>query len=170
MDFLKFLLMTLFFSLSLPHTASALGGPDFVQSLTSAEQDYYDKSFSYAMEALADDQLYEWRTSDADGKIRAGTYFTNKTGGQCRGFSEIYRIGQQEGQLSGYGCKRDGRDGWCKLREGNMMSCALEAPNSTVEQVVESVKNVQNKSTSYERQAKDYQHNKTEGFWSWWPF
>lgn len=176
MDFLKFLLISALFGLFLSGSAFAAtasvatSGDNFVHMLSSAEQDYYDKSFSYAMDTLPPEQVYEWRTNSADGKIRAGKYFNNQSGGKCRTFSEIYRIGEQEGEIIGYGCKRDGRDGWCKLREGNMMSCALESPNNTLERVVEAVHDAQNKETSTERRAADYKHNKESSFWSWWPF
>lgn len=123
--------------------SAATVGDNPIAKLTTGEADYYGKSFSYALEALEDDQVYDWRTESSEGQIRVGKAFKNRSGGVCRTFSEIYNIGGAEGQNVGYGCKRDGGDGWCKLRTGNMLTCAFEEPDGLLEQFAEGIHSVE---------------------------
>ncbi len=107
-----------------------------VTPLTPAEQDYYNLSFSYAMASQPEGQPYSWKTYSSSGSITPGKIFTNKDGVPCRPFVESFVINGEKGTNSGYGCQRAGKEGWCKLKEGNMLSCALEPPATVLEGVM----------------------------------
>lgn len=144
-------------------TPSGLSKPNPFTLLNDAEQDYYLKSFDYALDTLKNDAIYEWRTATSEGAIRAGKRFVSKSNATCRSFSETYSLSGISGKMSGFGCKREGKDGWCKLREGNMLSCAFESPQTVfdfIEQKAGKASEIGNRKSS-------------EAEWSlrrWWPF
>lgn len=131
--------------------------------LTSAEQEFYHNSFNYAMDTLADNTTYEWRAAKAFGTITAGRHYISKSQSNCRNFSETYTFGSSAGYMDGVGCKRKGSEGWCKLRAGDMLSCAFEPPE-TIFDMIEMQAN----------KAVDITNNSTNrAKWSiqkWWPF
>lgn len=131
--------------------------------LNEAERDYYNQSFSYAMQTMKLDQVYEWRTTTSYGSIRAGKTFLSKSKTRCRSFSETFEIHGKVGELQGYGCKRDERDGWCKLREGNMLNCALEPPDNIIDKVIDGASKAKGNANTRILTAE-------YNFWSWWPF
>lgn len=110
--------------------AAALAASAAPPGLEGAEKDYYDQIFLYAMEALSPGQHYDWKSYGANGSISVGERFAGNSGTTCRPFSESFTIGGKSGAFIGTGCKRMGKDGWCKLKpRSGMTSCALETPN-----------------------------------------
>jgi hypothetical protein len=137
--------------------------PNPFAHLNDAEREYYDKSFDYALETLKDDGVYEWRTATANGVIRAGKRFISKSKSTCRSFSESYTLGKYSGGMKGFGCKREGKDGWCKLRESSMLSCAFEPPQTVFDFIEQKAGNA----------SEIGNRKRTETEWSfrrWWPF
>lgn len=141
-------------------TKSATNQAHLFLNMGEAERDYYGKSFSYALFILEDDKTYEWRTAESEGKIRVGKKFKGKSGVQCRSFSELFTIHRQPGQNTGFGCKRGGREGWCKLKEGDLLSCALEPPNGFFETLLDGAGS----------KARGYKNKAESSFWDWLPF
>ena len=95
-------------------------------SLSSAEKSYYALAFSYAMDTMQDGKPYEWKTYSGKGAITPAETFISKSGSTCRSFSESYIIQGIQGGNGGYGCKRKGDEGWCRLREKQALTCAME--------------------------------------------
>lgn len=116
-----------------PPVATQQVGKASFNALTKAEQDFYHKSFDYAMETLKDNATYEWRTATAYGTITAGRHFISNSKATCRKFSETYAFASGSGTMQGVGCKRQGHEGWCKLKESDMLSCAFEPPETIFE-------------------------------------
>ncbi|MDE3060528.1 MAG: hypothetical protein KGJ06_05915 [Pseudomonadota bacterium] len=96
--------------------------------LSEAEQSYYQQVFAYVMENIQPGQHYDWQSYGGRGTIAVGDAFTSKSGTVCRRFSESFQVQSFPGSDVGVGCRRVGRDGWCKLRPGNAMTCAMESP------------------------------------------
>ena len=146
-----------------PSPSIGTGGQDLLKTMRKAQREYYELSFSYAMSGTQTGEIYEWRSHYAEGQIRPGRRFANQYGNTCRPFAETYKVGRHHGQNTGFGCKRQGADGWCKLREGNMLNCALEKEPDTADKVASEIKAVGNKATEAAKNAES-------SFWSWWPF
>lgn len=106
--------------------------------MSSAENDYYAQVFNYVMMGVQKDDIYKWETYQSSGAIRPGDYFVSKSQALCRPFVEIVTVGDQNYSGQGYACQRQGRDGWCRLREGNMLSCALEPPDNMLDSMLAS--------------------------------
>ncbi|MFW0776940.1 MAG: hypothetical protein ACN2B6_04385 [Rickettsiales bacterium] len=101
--------------------------------LSDVEKEYYVKVFDYAIATISADGQYDWKSSDTNnGVITAGELFTSKSGYTCRGFAEAFNIGGEQGQHQGIACKRKGADGWCRLKESDALTCALETPATAV--------------------------------------
>ncbi len=105
--------------------------------LTEDERDYYDRVFSYAMETQAEDQEFPWKTYASYGIFMAKAPFESKQGTVCRPFQERFTIGGESSAYAGFACRRVGEEGWCKLKEGDFLSCALSPRPSFVDQAVE---------------------------------
>ncbi len=95
-------------------------------TLTSAEKVYYVQSFDYAMTVMPDGQSHSWESFNGKGAISPRDLYTSKSKSNCRHFSENYTIGGYSGAQDGIACKRQGRDGWCRIKSGNPETCALE--------------------------------------------
>lgn len=99
--------------------------------LTESEQKYYDTIFSYVMENTPPDGTYSWQQNTSSGTLRAGDRFTSKSKSLCRKYTEAFNINGHKGTAEGYGCRRadeDNEGSWCRLHEGNVLTCALEQP------------------------------------------
>lgn len=94
--------------------------------LTNPEKEYYEQVFSYAMAAIQPGKHYDWKSYSGGGKITVDKVFTSKSGATCRKFQETFIINNHEGKNEGVGCKREGRDGWCKLKSTDALTCAME--------------------------------------------
>jgi hypothetical protein len=98
--------------------------------LADAESNYYEDIFSYAMETVPNGKSYQWQTaSGASGTLLIQAEFPSKSSTTCRPYAESFVIAGQEGTASGYGCRRVGREGWCRIlqtRDAPVLSCALE--------------------------------------------
>lgn len=116
----------LFFVLFLPSVATA----NAVGDLPDAEQSYYLQMFDYAMNYKQEGEQQEWKTQHGNGSFTLKDRFTSKSGYDCRNFRETMDILGNKTSRNGVGCKRQGRDGWCKLKPSNAMTCALEEPST----------------------------------------
>jgi len=113
-----------------------------LRELTDVEQKYYREIFDYTMTAVPAGESFEWQTVNGMGKIHASTPFTSKSGAFCRNFWETYAIGGENGKNEGIACKRDGQEGWCRLKKTHALTCAMESPGGIVEKTVRSTEDV----------------------------
>jgi surface antigen len=117
-------------------TGSALGG------MTDVEQQYYRQVFDYVMEEVKADSPYDWQTASGRGTINASAPFESKSGATCRSFSESYTIGGNGGSVEGVACRRQGRDGWCRLKRSDALTCAMEPPGGVVDETIQGTEDV----------------------------
>ena len=144
--------------------STATNTVDLTAMMTAAEVDYYKKSFSYAMDAMKNNQVYDWRTETSEGQVRPGKHFKSKSGVKCRTFAEAYTIHKQKGQKTGYGCKREGDyNGWCKLKKGDMLNCSFEPADGIFETIVDGANGATGKASGYKKRVES-------SFWDWLPF
>lgn len=101
--------------------------------LSDAEQEYYEKVFDYAMGTVKPGETYKWESYGGKGEIAPGENFVSKSKAVCRNFTESYAIGGKQGKADGIACRREGREGWCRLKEGNALTCALEETASDMQ-------------------------------------
>jgi hypothetical protein len=124
---MKNLLIALFLAFAfagLP--AHAKETPSSLSLLSDAEKSYYEQIFGYSMDNLAGGQRYTWKSYSGFGSIVVEDVFISKSGYPCRGYAETYNVQNQEGAYRGIACKRQGKEGWCKLKPGNAKTCAME--------------------------------------------
>jgi len=113
-------ILPLFFS------SGAFASP--LNGLSEAEQSYHDKVFDYTMDTVNPDNKYDWASYSGNGSIKVGKPFISKSSANCREFTEDYTVQGTEGKSKGYGCKRAGGNGWCRLKSDEALTCALEQP------------------------------------------
>lgn len=116
--------------LLLPALASA-------EAVNVNEREYHAKVFDYAMGALPTGKSYPWKTFESSGIITVGEAFSSKSQSLCRPFTEKFNFSGTTGEIGGYGCRREGRDGWCMLQTNNMLSCALEPSDNLFDEAIE---------------------------------
>lgn len=116
--------------------ASALFPSAHAHALSDNEREYHSFVFDYAMGNLPAGKHYDWKTFESSGRIVVGDAFTSKSKSLCRPFSEEYHFSGMSGVMTGYGCKREGREGWCMLSNDNMLSCALEPSDGGIGDVL----------------------------------
>ena len=90
------------------------------------ELHYLERNFDYAMDNLPAGKHYDWKTASVTGRIAASEPFESKAKATCRAYTEVYVTSKRQGLTKGYGCKRQGKDGWCRLDAQDVQSCALE--------------------------------------------
>lgn len=166
MTMIRITLLTLICCANAAYAASpSIGtrGDDPLSKLDREDREYYNLSFSYAMDSTLTDDFYEWRTATAEGKIRPGQRFANNEGHTCRPFAETFKVGKMLGQASGFGCKRQGENGWCKLHDGNMLTCALDKQEGMLDKIGR-------EATSAGQRGSLFKDEAESSFWDWWPF
>jgi len=100
--------------------------------LADAEKSYYEKVFDYTLDNIQPGQKYDWASYGGKGSISVAQPFVSKSGSSCRNYTEDFTVQGQHGNTTGIGCKRVGSNGWCKLKEGDALTCALEQPSYSV--------------------------------------
>lgn len=95
--------------------------------LLPAEQEYYRQSFDYTMNHIEAGKPYEWASYSGSGTIVPGALFVSKSKSSCREFSEAFTVGGVADKREGIACRREGREGWCRLRKDQAQTCAMEA-------------------------------------------
>lgn len=95
--------------------------------LSAAEREYYRQSFDYTMEHIEAGKHYEWASHSGKGIITPGSSFVSKSKSTCREFSERFTVGGAEEMREGIACRREGREGWCRLRKDQALTCAMES-------------------------------------------
>ncbi|MBY0407642.1 MAG: hypothetical protein K2Q01_08110, partial [Rickettsiales bacterium] len=106
--------------------ALAKTAPSSLSLLSDAEKSYYDQIFGYSMDNLQAGQKYDWKSYSGQGSIVVQDIFVSKSGYPCRGYAETFTVQAQDGAYRGIACKRQGKDGWCRLKPGNANTCAME--------------------------------------------
>lgn len=99
-------------------------------------RDYYVQTFNYAMETAKPNESYRWKANAAGGVIIASEKYVSKSNSICRNYTERYTIGEKNGNISGISCKRNGKIGWCRLKEGDALTCAMEEPPSLSDEIL----------------------------------
>lgn len=113
-----------------------------VTQLSDAEITYYKQVFDYTMAVTKPGEKYEWQSYNGNGYLKPDVSFISKSGATCRNFSEEYTIGVSKGYAEGVACKRDGKDGWCRLKKIDAMTCAMERAESFFDYTVNTVQTV----------------------------
>ena len=96
------------------------------RGFSAPELQYLERTFDYAMDNLPASKHYDWQTSSVTGRIAASEPFESQAKSICRAYTEVYVTSKRQGLTKGYGCKRQGKDGWCRLDAQDVQSCALE--------------------------------------------
>lgn len=104
-----------------------------LMQLTDAELSYYRQVFDYTMAVTKSGERYEWKSEHGRGFFAPSDPFTSKSGSTCRKFTEEYEVGSQSATLEGVACKREGREGWCRLKKTDAQTCAMEPPLSATD-------------------------------------
>ena len=60
--------------------------------------------------------------------------FVSKSKANCRKFTETFTVAGKNGEGYGVGCKREGSEGWCKLKTSNAHTCAMEPPRNIIQE------------------------------------
>ena len=94
--------------------------------LADAEKTYYENIFDYSMVTVQPNQKYDWASYSGKGTITLGDTFISKSGATCRNFHETFIVQGHNGIDQGVGCKRRGKDGWCKLDLNKAKTCSFE--------------------------------------------
>ncbi len=143
--------------LSLPFQAMARGSylnPS--TELSGKQREYYIKTFNYAMNNVKDEKPYQWKVGTAKGEIRIGKEYISKSKSLCRNFTETFVIDDQTGTSEGAACKRDGNNGWCRLKNTDAHTCALEEPEGTFEKFTNDAEGTLDKGNEIIRNTKDW--------------
>jgi len=99
--------------------------------LSDVEKQYYIQVFDYVMTNLNAKDKYDWKSSDPNlGTIVVGETFISKSSSTCRAFSESYIIGDNKSTAEGIACKREGNEGWCRLKKTDAQTCAMEGSST----------------------------------------
>lgn len=106
--------------------AFAKGQASSLSLLTDAERSYYDQIFGYTMDNTAAGQKFDWASYSGHGSIHVEEVFVSKSGYPCRPYSETFNVQKIDGAYKGIACKRQGKEGWCRLKPGNANTCAME--------------------------------------------
>lgn len=96
--------------------------------LTRVEKSYYEQVFNYTMDTTKPNETYEWKSYRTSGAILVGEPYVANSGSTCRNYIERITIQNVTGEDEGVSCKRQGREGWCKLKAHNALTCAMEKP------------------------------------------
>jgi hypothetical protein len=104
--------------------------------LSDVEKQYYHQVFDYVMEAVKAGESYSWTTGSGSGNIYVSPSFQSKSDATCRVFSERYIVNGIDETKEGVACKREQRDGWCRLKKTDAQTCALEAPGNVKEKAL----------------------------------
>lgn len=102
--------------------------PSSLSALSDHEKTYYEKIFAYTMDNVAGGQKFQWATHSGQGTIAVEEMFVSKSGVPCRRYFEQFKVQQVDGALKGVACKRQGKEGWCRLKPSNAYTCAMEDP------------------------------------------
>lgn len=130
--------------------------PSPADSLAGEQRIYYLRIFNYVMENNTDNKPYEWKTGAAKGSIRVSKQYTSKSKALCRNFSESFFIDGETKKYEGAACKRDENKGWCRLRNGDAHTCALEEPEDTMDKIMRDTDSIMGEGNEFMRNTKDW--------------
>lgn len=106
--------------------ALARAQPSSLSLLSDAEKSYYDQIFGYTMDHVEGGRRYDWGSYSGRGTIHVDAVFLSKSGYPCRTYAETFTVQEIPGAYQGTACKRQGKDGWCRLKPGDANTCAME--------------------------------------------
>ncbi len=119
---------------------------------SSADESYRETIFDYAMSTANPQVPYVWESYSAKGKITASESYVSKSKATCRDYEETYITGVGKIVLEGIGCKRTGREGWCRLKKNsNALTCSLEAPSGVIDETIGGAQDVLEKAKGVTR-------------------
>lgn len=137
---------------------------NLIKAMDSAERSYYFQMFDYSMSNAKAGEKREWKSYNSSGQFVAEVPFVSSSNATCRKYRETMVSGKYNAEVkNGVACKRVGREGWCRLKEGDMQSCALEPPRDGVEGAIDSANQLIQDATTESRRHKN-------NFWDWWPW
>lgn len=146
---------------------NGISAEKLLAAMDPAERSYYYQSFDYAMLSVKPGQRHTWESYNSNGYFEMDAAFVrNDT--VCRNFREFISLQKLYSISSeGVGCKRVGRDGWCRLKKTDMATCAMEAPQNAADSAMQAVddvaRDVKRGMTQTEKKAEN-------SFDKWWPF
>jgi hypothetical protein len=108
--------------------------------LSEAEIVYYRQVFDYTMSVTKPGEHYDWQSYSGKGSISPDKPFVSKSGATCRNFLEHYTIGTSNASAEGVACKREGKDGWCRLKQTDALTCVMETPENVMEKATQNTK------------------------------
>lgn len=124
--------------------------------LAGNQREYYQRIFNYVMENYKDEKPYEWKSGAEKGSILVSKQYISKSKSLCRNFSESFVVNGEAGKYEGVTCKREGNNGWCRLKNDNARTCALEEPEGTVDKIMRDADGAMDKSNEFIRNTKDW--------------
>lgn len=124
--------------------------------LNEYQRDYYFRVFDYTMDNIKAGKSYHWDARVAKGDIAVGEKYLSKSQSICRNFTEIFEVGKQAEKNEGVACKRNGGNGWCKLKYQDARTCALENPQNTTDKMLNDTDSVLDKGEEFLRNTKDW--------------
>ncbi len=97
--------------------------------MNKQEKAFYSSHYHTAMLYTPAGEAYQWITPDSSmfGIITPGAAYRTKGGTLCRNFEETIKVRDAAQRLSGIGCERANKKGWCKLRKGSTPTCEIES-------------------------------------------
>lgn len=151
---MRIIYLCLFFLL-LPASAWAGEKTTPYNGLTGKQHEYYLRVFDYTMDNIPAEKPFHWDAITASGNIRVSEKYISKSQASCRNFSETFVINNIQGADEGVACKRDGK-GWCRLKNENAHTCALEEPQGITDKILGDVDKVVGSSKEMMRSTRDW--------------
>lgn len=153
---MKKLLLCLFFLLLPINVWAVESNTTPSDELEGKQRDYYLRVFNYTMDNSKDNKAYHWETGAAKGDIRVSKEYISKSKSLCRNFTETFKIDGQVGKSEGAACKRDGNNGWCRLKHEDAHTCALEEPQGVADKLMNDAEGALGKGNEMIRNTKDW--------------
>mgnify|MGYP001591778159 FL=1 len=125
--------------------------------LTGKQRIYYIRVFNYTMDNIKANESFHWDAIPNKGDIHVGEEYISKSKALCRDFTETFEINKKAEKRSGTACKRDGNNGWCKLKNTDKAStCALEEPQGITDKVINNIESTLGTGGEMLRNTKDW--------------
>lgn len=153
---MKKFLLCLFFLLLPINVWAIVTNAAPTSKLDGKQRDYYLRVFNYVMDNIKNDEPYHWESNKEKGDIRVGEEYISKSKSLCRNFTETFVIDNQSGKSEGAACKRDGNNGWCRLKNTDAHTCALEEPEGFTDNLINDAEGVLGKGNEMIRNTKDW--------------
>ncbi len=124
--------------------------------LAGKQHIYYINVFNYVMDNIKAGESFHWDAGTGKGDIKVGEEYVSKSKAICRDFTETFEINNQTGKSNGAACKRDNSKSWCRLKDEDAHTCALEEPEGMTDKIIDGVENTLGKGNEMIRNTKDW--------------